>query len=500
MLYTSQEEGGARRRPVGPSEEQRKAALYKSKIAERDPAFLDKFMKEALRHAPKTGNDVDERVERMLTMVRRIIGNAFKNELGLLLSKEVAATVTKEQVIEWLKEHQRKLKEAKDAEEWASLNKDDIIEIAFNSTRGSLAATLKRAQLLRKGIKMEDVKRWRLEHQNKEKKTNRKSYNSWVANKKRDEYQVDLFYFMDLKKKQAIEELRKESDKINPEEAAAIGGPAEDIARDFDLSVSQPNPKAKPLSKRQQILKRIKELTWEYETGLMVVDIFTKQIAVVPMKTRNWPELKKSLEAAFRRLGGKPASIYSDAEGALTSKEAQEYFRHNDIVQNITLGHAPVAERMIGVIKADIVHYLNNRSKNKKWWDVVDSVVKEYNEEHVSRSTKMTPIEAARDSNRDVVKMNLEAVRKMDNPQDKIHVGDQVRVRVKKKFDKSYVPDWTDKLYKVEKVKAWNHPDLPWQLHPHDPQVKYYLEDPNKDLPRYKPLFMRHELLLAKKH
>jgi hypothetical protein len=98
---------------------------------------------------------VHERVERMLTMVRRIIGNAFKDELGLLLSKEVAATVTKEQVIEWLKEHQRKLKEAKDAEEWASLNKDDIIEIAFNSTRGSLAATLKRAQLLRK------ASRWR---------------------------------------------------------------------------------------------------------------------------------------------------------------------------------------------------------------------------------------------------------------------------------------------------------------------------------------------------
>lgn len=498
MLYTSQEqEGGARRRPVGPTEEQRKAALYKSKIAERDPAFLDKFMKEALRHSPKTGNDVHERVERMLTMVRRIIGNTFKDELGVLLSKEVADAVTKEQVVEWLKGHQRKIKEDKEAQDWDSLSKDDIIEIAFNSTRGSLAATLKRAQLLRKGIKMEDVKRWRLEHQNKEKKTNRKSYNSWVANKKQEEYQVDLFYFMDLKKKQAIEELRKESDKINPEEAAAIGGPAEEIARNFSLVVAA---KSQPKPKRQQILKRIKELTWEYETGLMVVDIFTKQMAVVPMKTRNWPELKKSLEAAFRRLGGKPASIYSDAEAALTSKEAQEYFRHNDIVQNITLGHAPVAERMIGVIKADIVHYLNNRSKDKKWWDVVDSVVKEYNEEHVSRSTKMTPIEAAKDSNRDVVKMNLEAVRKMDNPQDKIHVGDQVRVMVKKKFDKSYVPDWTDKLYKVEKVKAWNHPDLPWQLHPHDPQVKYYLEDPNKDLPRYKPLFMRHELLLTKKH
>jgi hypothetical protein len=130
---------------------------------------------------------------------------------------------------------------------------------------------------------------------------------------------------------------------------------------------------------------------------------------------------------------------------------------------------------------------------------VVGSVVKEYNEEHVSRSTKMTPIEAAKDSNRDVVKTNLEAARKMDNPQERIHVGDQVRVMVKKRFDKSYVPNWTEKLYKVDRVKEWNHPDLPWQLHPHDPQVKYKLADPDKELPRYKDLFMRHELLLVKK-
>jgi hypothetical protein len=99
-----------------------------------------------------------------------------------------------------------------------------------------------------------------------------------------------------------------------------------------------------------------------------------------------------------------------------------------------------------------------------------------------------------------VVKTNLEAARKMDNPQERIHVGDQVRVMVKKKFEKVYSPEWTDKKYTVDRVKEWDHPDLPWQLRPHDPQVKYRLEDPDKELPRYKDrLFMRHELLLVKK-
>ena len=54
---------------------------------------------------------------------------------------------------------------------------------------------------------MDDVKKWRLENTNKAKKTDRKAFNSWVANKRKEEYQVDLFFFQDLKKKLALKEL-----------------------------------------------------------------------------------------------------------------------------------------------------------------------------------------------------------------------------------------------------------------------------------------------------
>lgn len=533
MLYTSQE-GGARGSLYDPKKEKFDEAMRKLK-KDGGIEYLTPFFTQA-EHELRDNktNAVEKRVKLLKDKVVEIMRSKLRAEMGEENVEQLVSKITQVQIKECFtqarerreeaeykkktaedaekkkkeeaearkSEETKKKEEERQAKEWESMDKKDVIEIAFNTTRGSLAATLKRAQLLRKGIKMEDVKRWRLEHQNKEKKTDRKSYNSWVGNKKKDEYQVDLFYFMDLKKKQAIEELRKESDnKINQEEAEAIGGPraaAEDVARNFDVAVAA-QPKAKARSKRQEILQRIRELTWEYENGLLAVDTFSKMVAVVPMKNRDWSTIRIALERAFQQIGGKPASIYSDAEAALTSDAAKAYFREKDIVHNITLGHAPVAERMIGVIKADIVHYLQNRSEGKKWWDVVGSVVKEYNEDHVSRSTKMTPIEAAKDSNHDVVKTNLEAIRKMDNPQEKIHVGDQVRVMIKKKFDKSYVPDWTEKLYKVDRVKEWDHPDLPWQLHPHDPQVKYKLADPDKELPRYKDLFMRHELALVKK-
>ncbi len=55
----------------------------------------------------------------------------------------------------------------------------------------------------------------------------------------------------------------------------------------------------------------------------------------------------------------------------------------------MTLGHAPITERMIGVIKVDIVHKL--KEPRQRWWSYVDDVVDEYNEENVIRNTQMRP-------------------------------------------------------------------------------------------------------------
>jgi hypothetical protein len=217
------------------------------------------------------------------------------------------------------------------------------------------------------------------------------------------------------------------------------------------------------------------------------------------MKKRDWPTLKASLEAAFRKLNGKPGSIYSDAEASLTSREAQDYFRQAGIVHNITLGHAPVAERMIGVMKSRIVEGLEKGNSGQMWWNVVDQEVNDYNQNHVSRSTKMTPNAAAESGNRDEVKTNLESIRRMDNPQENVGVGDRVRVMIKKKFDKNYMPDWSNALYKVRSAEEGNHL-LGEDDRPVDPQKMYRLEDPENDLPRYKDRYMRHELLLVKKN
>ena len=156
---------------------------------------------------------------------------------------------------------------------------------------------------------------------------------------------------------------------------------------------------------------------------------------------------------------------------------------------------------MIGHIKNQIIKAI--RGTNKKWWEVVDAVVKDYNDNRVSRSTQMTPKEAEKKDIQAEVKEQLESIRKTDNPQARIAEGDKVRVIIKKKFEKGYMPDWSDEVYTVQSVsKGKDDEDIDHisQGPIIERQALYQLRDPNNTLNSYKKgMYMRSELLIVKK-
>ena len=79
-----------------------------------------------------------------------------------------------------------KREEARREARWNQKEVSEVIKAAHLTHPGSLHATLKRARLLtNKKITMEDVKKWRLEKANKEKKTNRRSTTVGLATKRR---------------------------------------------------------------------------------------------------------------------------------------------------------------------------------------------------------------------------------------------------------------------------------------------------------------------------
>ena len=223
------------------------------------------------------------------------------------------------------------------------MGKQAIIDAALKKEKWRLERALKRARLHDRSVTMADVKKWRIENYNLEKRP--RKFNSWVANRPFEEFQADLFFFDDLRQR----------------EKATKG--------------------------------KVKEPV-DYAAGLLVVDTFSKKIAVVPIEGKNKEDLGAALEKAFRRMGGKPEMLYTDAEPGLTSNETQSWLmRQKNVAHNITLKHAPLAERMIGHIKHQIIHAI--RGTDKRWWEVVDDVVRDYNNNnHVSRNTQMTPKEA----------------------------------------------------------------------------------------------------------
>jgi len=366
---------------------------------QNDPELRARQFQRAL---PYSGRDT----ERLVLKARELLVEDIKGELGEKLAKKVANALVAKHAVEFFR--------GKNTE------KEDILREAFHTERGSLAGMLSRAKLRNRRITMDDVRAWRRENVNVEKRP--KKFNSWVGNRAKEEYQVDLFFFEDLKER-------------------APGERSDGEEEDVEL---------RPRRKRSRATVKLKE---EINGGLLAVDTFSKRLAVVPIPNKTTAVIQGALKQAFKEMDGKPGMIFSDAEPALTSREMQEWFSKERIAHTITLKHAPLAERMIGYIKTQIVRSMK---PGDKWWKVVPEVVERYNKEHVSRSTKMTPLEASQEKNRQQVKTNLESIRKMDNNQPRLDAGDKVRVILKKKFEKGYAPDWSEQVYTVRELKDGN--------------------------------------------
>jgi hypothetical protein len=187
---------------------------------------------------------------------------------------------------------------------------------------------------------------------------------------------------------------------------------------------------------------------------LLAVDTFSKRVAVEQLKNNNSSAIMEGLDAVFKEMGGKPKSIYSDAEGGIVGNDTQTWLQKQGVVSQITINHAPLAEAMIKVIK-NRVEFLKKHGKTnrRKYADLADQEAKIYNEIETPRALGMTPLEAEKPENLEKLKMRFEIQRKTANPQEKLKVGDRVRYFKKKdKFTKGYIPQYSELYYTINEI------------------------------------------------
>ena len=191
---------------------------------------------------------------------------------------------------------------------------------------------------------------------------------------------------------------------------------------------------------------------------MVLIDIFTRYSTVIPIKSKQPPDILAGVMEGMQKMKGKPEIIYSDEEGSLYNKTVEDYFKEEGIELYRTRGHPNFAERFIRTYKDMLYKRVEKDEKegkdNIQWIDYNFEILLTYNNKMEHSSIGMTPAEALKERNNYKVKMKMatEATRTRKYPE--INIGDEVKIYRKKAItEKERSSNWLPAKYKVERIE-----------------------------------------------
>ena len=209
-----------------------------------------------------------------------------------------------------------------------------------------MAQTVKDVKRYYPEISKTDVEKWY--KANIERNVVRRSgYNSYVAKKPLEEFQIDLFY------------MKSQTDSDNDEYKIAVG----------------------------------------------CIDIFSKYAVVIALHNKQSDTLLDGMKQVFK-LMGKPAVLMTDQEGGLQTKQVDDYLKKENITYIINRNHAPFIERFVRTFRNMVNRRLQKR-EDERWYNIIYEVLLTYNRKMVSSVTHFTPVDAIKPENIDKVHMNM---------------------------------------------------------------------------------------------
>ena len=89
----------------------------------------------------------------------------------------------------------------------------------------------------------------------------------------------------------------------------------------------------------------------KFRIGLILVDICSKYATVIPIASKQPPDVLAGIMEGIKKMGGKPKMIYSDEEGSLFSSTITDYLDEEKKELHTTRGHPAFGERLIRTFK-----------------------------------------------------------------------------------------------------------------------------------------------------
>lgn len=191
-----------------------------------------------------------------------------------------------------------------------------------------------------------------------------------------------------------------------------------------------------------------------YKYLLTVIDVFSKQARVEPLKSKQSLEVARAFELIYRNWIV-PVHMQTD-QGTEFKGVMKKYFElkgiHHYTSRNQTVKCA-VVERFNRTLKSRLFKYVTSQG-NERYVDRLEEIVDAYNNT-LHRSIKMSPNEVSYD-NEDEVFNNLYGYKSerayllQAKRGSEITVGDKVRIKHSKEaFIKGYLPNFQDMVFEV---------------------------------------------------
>ncbi len=201
-------------------------------------------------------------------------------------------------------------------------------------------------------------------------------------------------------------------------------------------------------------MQNIKQFNDGFQYLVTCIDVFSKYAWAIPVRNKSGDEIVR----AFKLIGRKPQVVQTDEGKEFLNKKFQA------LLQQIGIRFFTSKNRLI---KCAVVERFNRTLKNKiykhfsvtrkyRYLEALPKILDSYNNSY-HRSIKMKP--------REVGPVNVAEVR--DNLYGKLktrtlfkfELDDRVRVSsIKKTFEKGYLPNWSEEIFKIKKRLPLNVP------------------------------------------
>ena len=180
---------------------------------------------------------------------------------------------------------------------------------------------------------------------------------------------------------------------------------------------------------------------------LCVINIYSKYAWVNPLKDKKGITITNAFQKVLKESNRKPNKIWVDQGNEFYNSSMKSWLEKNDIEMYSTHneGRSVVSEIFIRTLKKEIYKYMTSISKNVYINKLDDTVNKYNNTYHNTIKMKLVDVKPRK---------YIEYSKEMNYQDPKFKIGDIVTIsKYKNIFAKGYVPNWSEEVFVVEKVK-----------------------------------------------